>query len=258
MKNRISAAILTVVLVSCAGISEGGQFQELRRGHFVIHHMNRQYANSVSWKAEYHYKRIVNHIGVKGFRPWEGEEKCAIYLYPSQAAYVAGTGAPVWSAGQAHVNVSQIDSFEGAKDFEDGTLPHEITHVLLNKFFEGKEIPLWLNEGMAQFEEETDKSTYWNKRYMKERVRAGSFFPLSALFSMKGVPQDVSLYYAQSASVVDHLISSNIRTNFGKFLEYMKKGLDTETALQQAFQWKYKHGIGHLDKRWQDYVKKRY
>lgn len=53
----------------------------LKRQHFIIYHSDKSFANDISWKAEGCYKSIVMHMGAQSFRPWEGNEKCPIYLY---------------------------------------------------------------------------------------------------------------------------------------------------------------------------------
>ena len=120
-------------------------------------------------------------------------------------------------------------------------------------------IPLWLNEGMAQFEEDSNDSKSRRKRSIKSSLKQGEFFPLDELFAMNSVPGDnVELFYAQSASVVDYLMTDNIRTNYAKFLLVIKGGGSIDAALKDVYQWKYKNGVADLEKRWQDFVRKKY
>ena len=194
--------------------SYGDNLQKMSRGHFIIYHNNRPYANKILWKAEYHYKRIINHIGVKNFRPWEGEDKkrCRIYLYPSKEVYIAATGAPEWSAGLAHGSITKISLYEGVKGLEDSTLPHELTHIILHELWGKKPIPLWLNEGMAQFEEEDEYKIFHRKKRMRDMARSGAYFDLDKLFAMRRVPpNNVDLFYDQSASIIDYLIKDNLQ-----------------------------------------------
>ena len=260
---RISKKIIHCVF-ACSLIafycvdSYADDLQKMSRGHFIIYHNNRPQANKILWKAEYHYKRIVNHIGVKNFRPWEGEDKerCLIYLYPSKEVYMAKTGAPEWSAGLAHGDITKISLYEGVKELERSILPHELTHLILYELWGKKPIPLWLNEGMAQFEEEVENEIFHRKKIMKNMVRSGAYFKLNKLFAMRHVPSNnVSLFYAQSASVIDYLIKDNLRANFGRFLIMVKDG-KVDSALKEAFQWKYKNGISDLEERWLDFIQK--
>ena len=76
---------------------------------------------------------------------------------------------------------------------------------------------------------------------------------------MQAVPEDnVELFYAESASVVDHLVTDNLRTSFGKFLTCLKNGESVESALAKAYQWKYKNGMSDLEVKWKEFVKRKY
>src|SRR3989338_3240080 len=88
--------------------SHAADFERLERGHFIIYHQNKDLANSLSWKAEYYYKKIVGHLGIPEFRPWEGKEKGEIYLYKTKSDYMGATGAPEWSGGIAQISVSRF------------------------------------------------------------------------------------------------------------------------------------------------------
>jgi len=260
IRSFIKTAVILVAIIACPAASiSSSDLETFKRGHFVIYHNNRSMANKLSWKAEYHYKRIINHLGVRSFRPWSGDDRCLIYLYKTRGDYMSATGAPDWSQGLAEFKTLRFSSFEDADNLLTATLPHEMTHLLLHLFMEGKPVPLWLNEGMAQFEEEDKTTVYRRKRFMKSQVREGAYIPLSRLMDMNRVPEGkVHLFYAESASVVDHLINDNIRANFGRFLTYIKNGDPAENALKKSYQWKYKNGISDLEKRWSEYVKRKY
>ena len=251
--------VFALCLVCGKELILASDFGKLERGHFIVYHNNRDLANKLSWKAEYHYKRIVHHLGLKEFRPWEDENKCPIYLYKTKSGYLKATGAPEWSMGSAQYQPFRFSSYEEAPDLFVDTLPHEMTHMLLYLFMDKKSIPIWLDEGMAQFEEEEQSSNYHRKRLMKWHIKEGTYIGLNELINMQRIPEDkVGLFYAEAASVVDHLITDNIRANFGRFLTYLKKDYTVEDALKKSYQWKYRNGISDLEKRWLDFVKKKY
>ena len=270
MSIKLFVKIITSLLIALAVCFTCGRapllaadLQKLERGHFVVYHQNRTLANKLSWKAEYHYKRIVNHFGVREFRPWEGNGKCPIYLYKTQRDFQQATGAPEWSVGLAQFNPFRFASYEKAPNLFKDTLPHEMTHMLLYLFMDKKRVPLWLTEGMAQFEEEGQRSRYRSRTLLKWYLRRGEHMKLEELFKVPFLPantpqEQIDLFYVQSASVVDHLITGNIRTNFGRFLSNLKGGMTVENALIKAYQWKYKNGISDLEKRWRDFVKRKY
>jgi hypothetical protein len=258
--RKTSLSLMLILFLACCNNLEAQSgLKKLARGHFIVFHNNRSLANKFSWKAEYHYKRIVNHFGVRDFRPWEKNGKCPIYLYKTKNDYLKVTGAPEWSVGLAQYRPFRFSSYEDAPNLFPNTLPHEMTHMLLYLFMDKKPMPLWLNEGMAQFEEEKQSTAYRRKRFIKQCVREGSYIRLSELINIKHIPDNkVDLFYAEAASVVDHLVTDNIRTNFGKFLTCIKNGDAVDNALIKSYQWKYKNGISDLEKRWLDFTRKKY
>ncbi len=239
--------------------SHAADLERLSRGHFIIYHQNKDLANSLSWKAEYYYKKIVGHFGVAEFRPWEGKEKGEIYLYKTKADYMKATGAPEWSGGIAQINMSRFATYEDSPNLAINTFPHELTHILFHLFADKKRMPLWLEEGMAQFEEEDDQAIYRRKRLIKWSIKENNYIRLGDLFNMQVVPEDnVELFYAESATLVDHLITDNLRTSYGKFVTYLKNGESAESALAKSYQWKYKNGISDLEAKWKEFVKRKY
>jgi len=261
-KIAFSSALLGAFILFGSGLSGGADLERFERGHFIVFHENKSLANKLSWKAEYHYKRIVGHFGVKGFRPWEGADKCPIYLYKTKEDYREGTGAPDWSVGQANYTDFRFSSYEDAPNLMNSTLPHEMTHMLFHIFMDKRGVPLWLDEGMAQFEEDDVGISRRRKKAIKKYVRKGRHFGIRELMGIRTLrrltDEEVDIFYVQAASVVDHLITGNIKANYGRFLSSLKSGASVEEALKSSYQWKYKNGINDLEERWLDFVRGRY
>ena len=166
-KKKIILIIIAIVLFVCfpevnsdEKINNYGLPQILKRMHFVIYHDDRRAANNISWKAEYYYKRIIRHFNVPGFRPWTDNKKCTIYLFKVRDDFIKNAKAPLWSAGLARYNSPRLYIYEDSPNLIEGTLPHELTHLIFAEFMDRQKIPSWLNEGMAQYEEEK-----WDKGY---------------------------------------------------------------------------------------------
>lgn len=171
--------------------------------------------------------------------------------------YLKSTGAPDWSAGIASMNPLRLAIYKGAPGLATEVLPHEITHLILFKFFE-KAPPLWLNEGLAQFEEEKAGRSF-HKRPLKEVVSAGNFIKLRDIFNMNSVPgNNIALFYLESQSLVEFLITQHLGNLFGKFILELKNGKSAEDALKNVYQWKYAKGIDDLEKAWIKYVRTKY
>ena len=254
----VSALSALCVILICL-TSKAADFEKIEKGHFIIYHNNRDLAGDLIWKAEYYYKKILGHFGVREFRPWEGKDKCEIYLYKTKADYMKATGAPEWSAGLAQGSLSRFSAYENSPHLATTTFPHELTHILFHLFMNKRNMPLWLEEGMAQFEEEDQTSLYRRKQNVKWNIRNHSYIRLNELMGMREVPEDnVDLFYAESASIVEHLITDNLGTAFGKFLTCLKSGASTEEALKNSYQWKYKNGVSDLETHWLEFIRRKY
>lgn len=243
-----------------SGKSQNFPPQRLLRDHFVIYHDNRQVANNLGWKAEYYYKRILRHLGISGFHPWEGENKCVILIFKTRQEYIKEMKAEDWSAGQALKNMNLFATFEGAPGLEARILPHEMTHLILWEYFGNMDIPIWFNEGMAQYEEE-EQADYNFKKHILGIIIESKYIKLSDLFKEVYIPDSrvkIDLFYAESASIIDYMRTELLQANFSKFVSEVKKGKPLDDVLKEVYQWKFPNGISDFEKRWLEYVTTKY
>jgi len=234
--------------------------QTLQRMHFIIYHNDKSYANKVSWKAEYSYKKIIRHFGIDGFRPWEEKSKCRIYLFENRDDYVGLSGAPSWSAGCAMDSPPRLFIYKGALGLLENTLPHEITHLIFHLLIPREKIPLWLDEGMAQYEEK-DWDAGHVKGYLKDCVEQGAYIHFDELFSLSNYPskqEKINIFYAESASIIDYLRKQQIASLYGKFILKIRHGKTVDQALKETYHPKFKNGTTDLEKYWLKYIQTKY
>lgn len=138
---------------------------------------------------------------------------------------------------------------------------HEYTHLLTSKGAEW--MPLWLNEGLAQFYETTEiegkevllgKASYGPVEYLREN----RLIPLATLFAVdhdspyyheenKG-----SIFYAESWALTHMLFIDDFKTKAHRLQTYMEllaKGTEPAKAATQAF-----GDLGEMQKQLQSYV----
>lgn len=225
--------------------------EKLEKMHFIIYHQNYLYASSLVFKAELAYKKILHDLGVVNFSFWD-RFKCVLLLFPTKEIYLSSVSAPPWSGALAHYSRFFFATFEKAPGLEEKSLPHELSHLALQMFM-GSEvrIPLWLNEGLAVYEQEGARD-YLD--YMKQNLARGKFFPLSELFNMTEYPYEPALFYAQSASIIYYLKEKNISSLFAQFLLKIKEGLSVDQALKDVYQWKFQKGAMDLERRWKEEI----
>lgn len=118
-------------------------------------------------------------------------------------------------------------------------LPHELTHLLFKEITAGLKtdarIPLWLNEGIAVYEEK-------GRRYeapVKKALETGQIIPVAEVIAYVSYPEDLNkraYFYAQSASLVDFLLN---KYGGAKFLSFSKKlvrgGKSIDEALSSTY-----------------------
>jgi hypothetical protein len=107
-----------------------------------------------------------------------------------------------------------------------------MTHLVVNRFFD-KQLPLWLNEGVAEYfglKKTSDNGSF------HRHVSQWPAFGVDRLFETKQYPanmKEMHSFYAEAAIVVDFLTkTSDRRALLPKFIETMIENDDVDTALK--------------------------
>jgi hypothetical protein len=121
------------------------------------------------------------------------------------------------------------------------TLAHEITHLVMYRFV-GPGVPLWLNEGFAEYTGMKCYATFLRTRGYAAKpvtrmVSETAYIPLPTLTGYTAYPSDpvqVGTFYRQSERLVRFLAAKD-KSRFLKLLEEISKGARFESALQRNF-----------------------
>ena len=120
--------------------------------------------------------------------------------------------------------------------------------------FKGK-IPLWIDEGVAQWQEKGKKEYVRSK--MKDLVKRGEVLPLSDLsrIDVRQVKDErtVEIFYMEAVSVVDFLIEKYGSIRFLDLCLKLRDGADFEASLEEIYP-PSAASIDKLDKRWREYI----
>jgi len=209
--------------------------------HFLVYHRgDAEGARNVSRRAEDHYRRIRHDLGFAKYDDfWVWDRRVRIYVYPSHRFFVRATGAPGWAAGKASYDRREISTFRGNDSFLDSVLAHELTHLIFVDFlgFQSTEVPLWLHEGMAQWEEPGRRA---GAHSLCRRLLAGNrLFPLAELtrLDVHAVKRGrrTAAFYAQSASLVGYLIEQHGSVPFRKLCGQLRDGKRLDDALRFTY-----------------------
>lgn len=215
-------------------------WREIKQKHFIIHYVSsREFAEQVGRTAEKYYRKIARDLGfARHDKFWLWERRARIYIYRSRADFTHATGSPKWAAGKADYEARTIATYEGSTTFINSVLPHELTHLIFMEFvgFE-RDIPLWLNEGVAQWEDDTQRDKAIGlARYLHFRKR---LTPVRRLMTVnvgdvESTGQAVA-FYSQAVSLVGFMIEKYGSSRFRTFCGQLRDGKPVEDALRFTY-----------------------
>lgn len=136
------------------------------------------------------------------------------------------------------------------------TMKHELCHLVVHHHLEGRRIPKWFDEGIAQWVSEGigEILIEQDKAPLNEAVLAGKIIPMGALSeSFPDGRKSLPLAYEQSRSLVAYMVEKYGLESILDILEGVKQGNTWEDAVWGAL------GVSVLDleDRWRQDLKKR-
>jgi len=258
---RLTKFFLLFVLLAFGGqvnLAYGqDEWQAKHSRHFVIKYKDapEDFIRTVQDTAERFYEDITRNLGFSRFSPWTQENNITIYIYRDQQDYLESSQTLDWSHGVAYFRRREIRTFPAAHGFFDTVLPHELGHIIFRGFVgENQVIPLWLDEGVAMFQE---KAKRWGAhKIVKQAVADGRFVPLRQLsqvrLSSETPREDLELFYAEAASVVYYMINELGQQRFVNFCRALRAGEKFSEALRRTYP-RFKN-IDVLNKSWMGYL----
>jgi len=239
-----------------APAAEAEEWQEAKGEHFIINFFqDEKFAKDVLFKAEKYYADIASELGYQrysGFWTWDNRVK--IYIYPDKESFLKATGQPAWSSGLANYTDKAIISYAWSQEFTEALLPHEITHLIFRDYvgFKG-EIPLWLDEGVAQWMEPRKREII--KEATRQLFENGTPLSLRKMLALDiRRSQDEELaktYYIEAVSLVGFLITKYGSEDFINFCRQLRDGKSFEESLSFSYPTSIR-GIKELEERWHE------
>ncbi len=295
MKKLIRAVL---VLLLCAGgpYARAEDWQELKDEHFIVYYSAsapssvlvskdtqsspESFARRVLFEAERYYQRTAVDLGyARNSEFWTWDKRAKVYLYPDRTAYLKSGDHPPWSEGVADYQKKAVMSFFGSSGFVDSILPHEIAHLVFRDFVGLRDnIPLWLDEGVAQWAEE--KKEQQIKSLVKIMYLKDSLLTLDDMMKLdirtivhknnvyirptvtrlgdRGVlfltgDALVNSYYLEAASLVSFMIDKYGALEFSNFCRAIRDGKSVEDAIKSVY---YTHirDLAEFEAVWRKYI----
>jgi hypothetical protein len=226
--------------------------------HFIVYYQDTgsEYVDKLIDRAEYFYNSIVDTLGFTRFDNfWTWDNRCKVYIYPSQEAYEKNTGQPHWSEASVNVRDKIINTFFNEENFYESLLPHELGHIVFRQYV-GVNIvlPLWLDEGVACMQEQSKSRRLALARKL---LGSNSFISLDQLMGKGGRMslRDIlspGPFYAESLSLVDFLLSEYGKE---KFVDYCRELKDNKSNWLDSLLSKYDFkDISDMNDKWINFL----
>jgi hypothetical protein len=224
--------------------------------HFVYHFVDSFVVTPISVEAEFNYRVVTKELQREA--PG-GNTKSHLYVFQKPEDWKqfqsAGKLEP-WTGGiqsQGSLFIVRNPAYK----FSDNSLGHEIAHLVLHRFYPDG-IPLWLNEGFAQYVSKGARASYYrarnyNSKARSQTVESEKLFPLATLTTMSYPPSEqVETFYDESEKLVRFLVATD-KASFVSFLDAMGRHQPFETALFQTFSAKFLN-VAALEERFREYA----
>ena len=247
---------LTFLLISTVASAEN--WKELKGDHFIVYYEGEDnFVREVLRKAESYYHDISMDLGYARYSNfWMWENRVKIYIYPTRQEFLNATNDPTWSEGVADYTHKEIRSYLWSQGFLGALLPHEMTHLIFRDYvgFKG-EVPLWLDEGVAQWEEPAKRAVV--RQAMKSILEKNEAFSLAGLTQLNvggsTEKSQATRFYIQAASLVDFLNKEYGSDRFISFCRELREGKSLDEALRFTYPTSIRN-LNELEEKWRKYI----
>ena len=217
-------------------------WQHSESDHFIFHTEVGFAVTQLVGVAEWSYAEIKKDLGITQD---SFERKCHVYVFLNQPAWqhFIGEGKmEPWTGGWCTGRELFFWSRPNFK-FQGTTLPHEMTHLVLHRFV-GGDIPLWLNEGLAEFEGFRLYRTYLKMRNytlpnVRDHLERDQYIPLDSLTSAVDYPRstdEVTAFYTESERLINFLYYQHGgREPLMRFLKLQSEGARFDSAWRDVY-----------------------
>lgn len=212
--------------------------------HFSIFYTELSQAKIISDRAEYYFEKITYDLGVEDRLKWN--RKCQVYIVENVNKwedFLKGIGFSADLVGGFVPDYDEREMFLCAvsEGYLALTFPHELTHLIFREIAGSSTIPLWLSEGLGNYEA---GMAGMPNELLTDYIKKGRHIVLGDLIRMTSYPtgkEAMVLFYAQSEKLVEFLIAQYGRKKFRKFCELIFEDRSFKDSLSIAYKRDFKH-----------------
>jgi len=257
----LAAGSVTASAASVTAVDFGGErWEQIRGRHFLLYYhpdWKAQKAQEVLRLAERYYQEIVETLGFTRYSDfWTWDDRAKIFIFPSQEEFSRKTGAPAWTTGYSDrdsflFQSRAIVTYQQEAALSEEILPHEVSHLIVHDFIPEMNMPVWIDEGIAQlFEEEKLRLVDGVMRFL---VAHGQFIDVEFLnrwdIRQEHDKKKIEVFYVQSLSIIKFMREAYGRAGFQEFCRHLRDGKDVDGALRAAYTGKI-HSLKDLEREW--------
>jgi tetratricopeptide (TPR) repeat protein len=179
------------------------------------------------------------------------KQKLVVLIYSAENFRKLREETPEWVGGQFDGKIRVPLPSAGLEPaVVRQILFHEYAHALIHDLGSGQ-CPLWLNEGLAEYEGRTQSpGSLARLRRARDEERLIPWPELSARFSPALSGEEVALAYEQSYSIIAYLASRYGFWRFKRLLEAVGDG----QAWEQAFAEEFRAKLPRLESQWREWL----
>ncbi|MCG3150211.1 MAG: hypothetical protein PCFJNLEI_03691 [Verrucomicrobiae bacterium] len=200
--------------------------------HFIVHFVRN--GEKVGRFAEEQYREVREFLGDRPDLLKGRKSQVFAFFEPEDWRKFAARVQVPWAAG-----ITRGDEFfylavteTKRSEAKDRTLAHEMTHLVFNRFYRGR-LPLWLNEGIAEYFGQRKTSTISQFRQRMGQTEPYHLGKLLAAEKYPERPEEIQAFYAEAAIIVDFLTrTSERRQLLPKFVERVMDGRDVVEGMR--------------------------
>lgn len=238
----IFVAILFLNLGVYSACGQTQALKGLRSDHFIITYakdVNESDVYKLRDDAEYLYRKITQEFNLVREKLWMWENRAKILIASDRQSYLRDFRCHDWSGACVDYYNRVIYTYPHQQNFYS-LLTHELTHIIFREYVGFGKLPLWVEEGVANYMEHMGS---FSEKIMtsstKQLISENKYIKFSELQNIYTLPSGneayVQLFYLQSYSMIYFLVNRFSRANFSLFLHYLRDGDSLEVALPRAF-----------------------
>jgi hypothetical protein len=219
------------------------KWHHLQTEHFVLHHDQALFAAKVARMGEQFYDAISADLPSLQDRLSPARSHLFIFRDPRdwKASVSDSPDIDAWASSFVRGDVMYLQETGTATSDKMDTLAHEMTHLVFNRFLPVR-LPLWLNEGLAEYYGEF---AYRAARGMGQGKRNAfrplrSWMPLAHLLGATAYPAEpaeVAQFYVTSKYLAGFLLLRLPREKWVAFFGRVLAGESPLPVLLETYGW---------------------